>query len=284
MSPIEWVYVLGCSSPPRPALQVCLGEEYGYAAMLALYLLVVGAVWMLMQSSREGAQSREAAAETVDRDVVQKILVTYCVTLSSVGDLKARGPALVRDMAGWAAPVAGGLSAGFYPVKCSLGLSFYEQTTGTVLIPVLLLGSFVVMEGLRVNLFSKPFTEFKHNVVTCAVLVAYLLYPSVVEALLRVFLCYGQEVEGHTYLLADLSRLCYDSTHTGAVFMSTVVLALYALGLPAFILLHLRVGSPGSTQPELQFLWRELGGGLGACCCGMGCTHRPAGALLCRVV
>ena len=34
--------------------------------------------------------------------------VTYLVTLSTVGDLKARGPQALRDMMGWARPVAGG--------------------------------------------------------------------------------------------------------------------------------------------------------------------------------
>ena len=70
--------------------------------------------------------------------------VTYLVSLSSVGDLKARGPGLLKDMVGWvSAPVSGGLSAGFYPIKCSLGLSFYEQTTGTVLMPIIILAMYV---------------------------------------------------------------------------------------------------------------------------------------------
>ena len=37
-----------------------------------------------------------------------RLQVTYLVTLSTVRDLKARGPQALRDMMGWARPVAGG--------------------------------------------------------------------------------------------------------------------------------------------------------------------------------
>ena len=110
--------------------------------------------------------------------------VTYLVTLSTVGDLKARGPQLLRDMMGWARPVAGGLNAGFYPVKCSLGLSFYEQSTGTVLLPLLLFVSFAAVEAPVARRAGVGLAAYRGTLMTCAVLVAYLLYPSVVEAVL----------------------------------------------------------------------------------------------------
>ena len=50
---------------------------------------------------------------------------------------------------GWARPMAGGLSMGFYPVKCALGLSFYEVSTGTVLLPLLLFLPCYLLELLR---------------------------------------------------------------------------------------------------------------------------------------
>ena len=110
--------------------------------------------------------------------------LTYLTTLSSVGDLKARGPQLVRGMMGWARPVAGGVSAGFYPVKCALGLSFYEHSTGTVLLPLLLFVSFAAVEAPVAHRAGVGLAAYKDSLVTCSVMVAYLLYPSVVEAVL----------------------------------------------------------------------------------------------------
>ena len=51
-----------------------------------------------------------------------------------------------------------------------------------------------------------------------------------------VFLCHTEDVEGKRYLMSDLGRLCFDGTHTLAVILALVVLAIYAVGFPAFIL------------------------------------------------
>mgnify|MGYP007125755599 CR=1 FL=1 len=40
-------------------------------------------------------------------------------------------------------------SAGFYPVKCAFGLSFYQQSAGTVLMPLIIL--FLYVGGLCVS-------------------------------------------------------------------------------------------------------------------------------------
>ena len=163
--------------------------------------------------------------------------VTYLVSLSSVGDLKARGPALVRQMAGWAAPVSGGLSAGFYPIKCAFGLSFYQQTVGTVVMPLIFFAMFSVVEKLRSYSTAWGNKEtLRHLLVTGAVMTAYLLYPSLVGGVLQVFLCHGK-VEGQYFLLMEMERLCFDGTHALAVVCALVVLVCPPLLLPSFTLL-----------------------------------------------
>ena len=69
----------------------------------------------------------------------------------------------------------------------------------------------------------------RHLIVTGAVMTAYLLYPSLVGGLLHVFNCHDK-VEDVYYLLADMSRACFDGTHALAVacalvMVSTVVAA-----------------------------------------------------------
>ena len=143
-------------------------------------------------------------------------------------------------------------SAGFYPIKCALGLSFYEQSTLTVLLPLCLLLTLGLLSLLHGCVFQRNMAAaaatFKENLVTCTVLVVYLLYPSVVETVLTVFLCHSP-VEGVQYLSADLTLTCYDGKHWVALLCSTAVLVVYALGLPAFILVKLR---PQKDPPRQQ--------------------------------
>ena len=167
------------------------------------------------------------------REVLQKIAVSYLATLSSVGDFRARGPAFLGALMGWARPAAGGLSMGFYPIKCAFHLSFYEQSMGTVLLPFLLFLPSYLLEALRLRRQGLPFTA--EQKVAYAVLVAFLLYPSVVDTILKVIPCHWPDVQGQRYLSADLSVHCYDGKHLAALVCSGAVLLGYALGLPALI-------------------------------------------------
>ena len=132
-------------------------------------------------------------------------------------------------------------SAGFYPVKCALGLSFYEQSTGTVLLPFFVLAAECFVVVIRGRLSGRDTAAlFKTNLQTAAVLVLYLLDPSVVKAVLTVFLCHSPSVEGTHYLSADLTLTCYDGKHVVAMVCSTVVFVVFALGSPLFVVLKLR--------------------------------------------
>jgi hypothetical protein len=104
----------------------------------------------------------------------------YCV----YGTLFATLPQLV----GWARPVSGGLNLGFYPIKCALRLGYYFQTWGTVLLPLLLLLSFACVEAVRKKMRGEMLLrgggDYLNSVLQCAVVVSFLMYPSVVESLL----------------------------------------------------------------------------------------------------
>ena len=147
-------------------------------------------------------------------------------------------------------------SAGFYPVKCALGLSFYEQSTGTVLLPFFVLAAECFVVVIRGRLSGRDTAAlFKTNLQTAAVLVLYLLYPSVVKAVLTVFLCHSPSVEGTHYLSADLTLTCYDGKHVVAMVCSTVVFVVFALGSPLFVFLKLRpfAGTTEGVDP-LRFM------------------------------
>ena len=73
-----------------------------------------------------------------ERSVTQRIVLSYASVLGSVGDLKARGPALLRDATGLAETASGGVSMGVYFIQCALGWDFYQRVWGGMLTPVFL--------------------------------------------------------------------------------------------------------------------------------------------------
>ena len=170
-----------------------------------------------------------------------------------------------------------------------MGLSFYEQSTGTVLLPLLVFLAVGALEVIRDMMTRKKGrVSLRSKLLTCSVLVAYLLYPSVVQAVLTVSLCHPRSVEGVQYLSADLTVPCYDGKHLLGLACSLAVLLLYALGLPVFILLKLRPNS--LTVPEeyglgLHFLvegystsrypWYALPSlcSMSTACCGWSLPH-----------
>jgi hypothetical protein len=134
-----------------------------------------------MAKDDSGVLSSEAEEK---REVILKILATYASTMGSVGDLKARGPAFLRTMVGWARPVSGGLSLGFYPIKCALGLNFYAQTWGTVALPLLLVFTFCVAELCSNLLKGSKLSQVQVEWMPCTVIVLFYMYPPIVQTLL----------------------------------------------------------------------------------------------------
>ena len=154
------------------------------------------------------------------------------VPVATVGDFKARGPKALRQLLGWARPAAGSLSPSFFPLKCILGASFYMQTVSSVLLPLFIFACYLLLEK---KLRSREESVDWSSIASCgAVYIAFLVYPSVTADVLKVFSC-SQPVEGASYVLEDLSVPCFHGGHVALMVFSWVVLVLYVMGLPAFI-------------------------------------------------
>ena len=120
-----------------------------------------------------------------ERSVTQRIVLSYASVLGSVGDLKARGPALLRDATGLAETASGGVSMGVYFIQCALGWDFYQRVWGGMLTPlflVLLTALYTLTRGLcREGIQRFCFEYF----VGCIVMVVFLSYSSQVKQLLQ---------------------------------------------------------------------------------------------------
>jgi hypothetical protein len=114
----------------------------------------------------------------MERSVTQRILLSYASVLGSVGDMKARGPALLREVTGLAESVSGGVSVGFYFIKCATGWDFYGRLWGGILTPPFLLfltAQYTLLRELWSSRDNRSSTTF---LVGCFVMIVFLTYSS----------------------------------------------------------------------------------------------------------
>ena len=141
-----------------------------------------------METKLESTVVDQAADElrllSSERSVTQRIILTYASVLGSVGDMKARGPALLINATGWVESFSGGLSVGFYFINCAFGWDFYHRLWGGIFLPlflVLLSALYTLSRGLRkseTDIFSGKFLS------ACFVMVVFLTYSSQTKHLL----------------------------------------------------------------------------------------------------
>lgn len=135
---------------------------------------------------QDTAQMAAAVKElSTVRSVTQRILLSYASVLGSVGDLKAKGPALLRDVTGLAEVGSGGVSMGVYFIKCALGWDFYGRLWGGMLTPVFLAtlsALYTLTRRLRSNKIQFFSIEY---FVGCTVMIVFLTFSSQMKSLLQ---------------------------------------------------------------------------------------------------
>jgi hypothetical protein len=206
-----------------------------------------------------------------ERSVTQRIVLSYASVLGSVGDLKARGPALLRDATGWAEAASGGLSMGVYFIQCALGWDFYQRVWGGMLTPVFL----VLLTALYTHARGgrKDIPDFSMEyLVGCIVMILFLSFSSQVKQLLQgvlhfccmlsvrdlafvttVFNCVGP-ILGHRFVLSDMSIKCFQGRHTAVMALSGVVCGVWATVPLSVVWMGLR--RPGTHHdPRFKFLF-----------------------------
>jgi hypothetical protein len=209
------------------------------------------------------------------RSALQRILLSYMSVMATVGDMKARGPALLRHVTGWIEPASGGVSMGLYYVKCALGWDFYARLRGGIFLPllcVLLCGLYTCCRGVchRSQRTSATFLG------GCSVMIMFLAYSSQTRALLlgtylwslpsdfcsiltrgiapTVFDCNGP-VSGDFLLYLDLAKKCYDGNHVKAIVVSAFGLVFWALIYPASVYWMGRSCTSIELNRQFEFLF-----------------------------
>jgi hypothetical protein len=250
--------------------------------------VVLAFVWVKQERAGICPESVDAATAEmarkvvelgVERSVIQRILLSYGSVLGSVGDMKARGPALLREVTGLAESASGGISVGFYVIKCATGWDFYGRLWGGIFtVPFLL--SLTALYTLCRS-FRKPENErfSKTFLVGCFVMIVFLTYSSQTKNFLRgnvfpaikacgsfvvhvcvcvsfviAFNCVGP-VLGDSFLRSDMSVKCFEGNHVSAMVLSGFLGVIWAFAAPAAVNWMGRRRQETHTDPRFKFLF-----------------------------
>jgi hypothetical protein len=225
-----------------------------------------------------------------ERSVTQRILLSFTSVLGSVGDMRAKGPVLLRDAVGLVESSTGGISMGLYFIKCALGWHFYGRLWGGILTPpflVLMCLLYVTCRrGVRTGETVRSSTDF---LVGCIIKIIFLTFSSQTKHMLLgtsttalplvlsrhavlhtlthyplffafvcalscpVFNCV--RVGENDLLQTDMAVQCYEDGHSAAMALSALLLALWAFAVPMLVVrMGLRSGS-AHRDPRFKFLF-----------------------------
>jgi hypothetical protein len=176
----------------------------------------------MSRSADTDAEDQDSARhrKKIESEVVQRIAISHVVTLSSIGDLSVKGPALLRNMFDTLNSLSSGVSMSSSSARCVLGLDIYSEVFGNFLLVLVL----PLLVALAMKLYSVARRQqFKSNLlVPLFVFVVYLKYSSVLQSLMSLCKC-TESIFGVSYLVADIRVRCFDETHLPMMVVAVVV-------------------------------------------------------------
>ena len=188
-----------------------------------------------------------------------RMVLSYTQILSALGIFAARATDAFRSLVG-ITDVVGSSIFQVVPFQCLFPMGFFTRFALTIALPcVMALASILVavcvfairsllpMEN-KVTL-SIRFSSFKAQLqaylksgsyLSAVLFVLYVLYNSVVYSTSSMLKCRPEVLDNNQVLEADLSIICYDSSHITGIVVAVLVAIIYNLGYPLFILWILR--------------------------------------------
>ena len=137
---------------------------------------------------------------------------------------------MLWEILGWT-KVSGGISLGFWPMKCALGWDFYERLWGSMALPVVLMCFTVMYSFIRCRLAREAHWVQQAFVTGCCVMIVHLMFPSTIKALLLVFDCHVVEDVG-SFVRAEMSLECTSGMHYFAASMASAWLLVWGMAVP----------------------------------------------------
>jgi len=206
-----------------------------YALLLLMVLATCAGCALVISRSMAGKSGTS---------ILMRIFINFMQMVSILGLYRVRGPALFRDIMGFA-EVGNGLSLDVMPVRCAVTMKYFTKLIGYMVLPVVIalapavaLGlhrAYQMVRGSHLGSMEDTVTMYKVSVVV----LLFLVHGRVSKEVFTAFHCYesplplgpGGAVE--TRLLADLGLSCHAASHTALAVFGLVA---YTLGIPALAL------------------------------------------------
>ena len=229
------------------ACSPCWSTSVNLLSLMATILLLLGLSVFLIWRNRKGRS---------ETSIMIRIALNYLQMLWITGEFRLRGPALFREIVGYAA-VSNGVSLDISFVQCTLGWSFDDQLLAYALLPLIVVG------GVAIGIFTHRLLRrlwrtlrrskrnhsgpsaplFNVGLFICSALVLLImLHARLTTALLSGLQCHPEPLpqsDGSAIfvLKADLTQPCLDTTRLTLAVLGIVV---YVLGIPVAAVLLLR--------------------------------------------
>ncbi|KAA0163525.1 hypothetical protein FNF28_04182 [Cafeteria roenbergensis] len=188
----------------------CLDSGYNWAVVAAGLVIVTGLASFLVNNTYKSNVKGKAGSNVTPGLI--RIIANYLKIQSTLGDFRARAPAVIMAIRNGASTVSSGIPLDIGPVACAFGLSFERQLLGAVAMPV------VIIVG------------FCQSAIT---ILFFLVYSMLVKQVFTAWRLYDEPIEDKWYLAADFGVSTDSPAYSRIVIVAVVGVVLWVVGIPA---------------------------------------------------
>ncbi|KAA0169216.1 hypothetical protein FNF27_07035 [Cafeteria roenbergensis] len=188
----------------------CLDSGYNWAVVAAGLVIVTGLASFLVNNTYKSNVKGKAGSNVTPGLI--RIIANYLKIQSTLGDFRARAPAVIMAIRNGASTVSSGIPLDIGPVACAFGLSFERQLLGAVAMPV------VIIVG------------FCQSAIT---ILFFLVYSMLVKQVFTAWRLYDEPIEAKWYLAADFGVSTDSPAYSRIVIVAVVGVVLWVVGIPA---------------------------------------------------
>ncbi|KAA0157355.1 hypothetical protein FNF31_05780 [Cafeteria roenbergensis] len=205
----------------------CLDSGYNWAVVAAGLVIVTGLASFLVNNTYKSNVKGKAGSNVTPGLI--RIIANYLKIQSTLGDFRARAPAVIMAIRNGASTVSSGIPLDIGPVACAFGLSFERQLLGAVAMPVVII---VGVSFLCALLFLRAACcpWFCQSAIT---ILFFLVYSMLVKQVFTAWRLYDEPIEDKWYLAADFGVSTDSPAYSRIVIVAVVGVVLWVVGIPA---------------------------------------------------
>lgn len=179
-----------------------------------------------------------------------RILVSFLQVTALMGEFRNRGSALLHSILRGAGTAGGDSVASLVtaPLACAFDVSFVQQLAAAAALPLACVAVVVAWAAaqracrccMRVREQHSQVLSMRHEIVSGAAAVGFLLYTRLTKLALSAFKTHSPAIEGVTYLQADFRVWTTQPGYGGMVALAATMVLLYTVAAPVFAFVSLQ--------------------------------------------